>query len=305
MRGIECGLHNRGVRSVPPFQGGKNMFGAVSLGLRATLHPRLSQDGLSALVKFTFRHQLCRTLCLLLLLVFALVASAAPTVTVHPRETNAGPALTYQRLEWVVELDKTYTNCFDPEEIAVDGLFTGPDGQLLKLPGFWNQEFRRKKNARGHEENEATGKPHWLVRFAAPQAGEWEFQVRARDRSGEGNSAPLTFKVGQGKSPGFVRRSHGQPTLFPVRLRRPIFPGRLPHRLGPVGRVRNAADQAGQGRWQLHARLGLSTESGSGNKSGGYPGATTWRGRGITIKSCRWPVSAALACSSPSRTTGI
>ena len=121
-------------------------------------------------------------LCVPVILTFAALASAAPTVTVHPRETNASPAVTYQRLEWVVELDRTHTNNFDPDEIAVDAEFTGPNGQLLKLPGFWNQEFRRKKKAAGGEEIEAVGKPHWLVRFAAPRAGEWNGRVRARDR---------------------------------------------------------------------------------------------------------------------------
>jgi hypothetical protein len=137
----------------------------------------------------------------------AVCAAAAPRVTVHPLTAATNAPVTYQRLDWIVDLDKTYTNPFDPDEIAVDAVFTGPEGASLKLPGFWYQDFRREKVAGGKEQPTAVGKPHWRVRFAAPKAGGWKMQVLARDHSGEGASAPLTFKVSQGKSPGFVRRS--------------------------------------------------------------------------------------------------
>jgi hypothetical protein len=150
-------------------------------------------------------------------------ADAAPTINVHPRETGTNRAVTFQRLEWVVELSQTYPNPFDPEEIAVDGVFSGPDGLSLKLPGFWHQEYKREKQTNGVERVTAVGAPHWLIRFAAPRAGDWKLQVFARDPNGQGASAPLAFKVGQGKSPGFVRRSLANTRYFQFDSGDPFF----------------------------------------------------------------------------------
>jgi len=174
-------------------------------------------------VGFSSRQPPRRALCLLVMLPFALGANAAPTVKVHPQTAATNSPVTYQRLDWVVELDKTYANPFDPEEIAVDGVFTGPDGKSLKLPGFWYQEFRREKDAKGGERIVPVGMPQWRMRFAAPQAGQWNLHVLAQDRWGQGSSTPLTFKVSQGKSPGFVRLSPANSRYFQFDSGDPYF----------------------------------------------------------------------------------
>ena len=157
-------------------------------------------------LKTGIRPRLCARAALSLLF-FAPLTQAAPVVEVHPQGTAVDSAVTFQRLEWVVALDRTYANPFDPDEIAVDAVFRGPEGKTVKVPGFWYQEYRRGPSADGKTRADVVGDPHWLVRFAAPLPGAWELQIFARDRSGEGSSPPQTFSVFPGKSPGFVRRS--------------------------------------------------------------------------------------------------
>lgn len=44
-------------------------------------------------------------------------------------------------------------------EAAIDAVFTGPNGQTMTVPGFWD------------------GEKTWRIRFAAPQAGTWTYET--------------------------------------------------------------------------------------------------------------------------------
>lgn len=143
----------------------------------------------------------------LLLLTLALRAQAAPAVAVHPLPAPGLAA--YGLAEWTVTLDKTYANPFNPDEIAVDAAFSGPQGQFLRLPGFWFQDFRRQENPDGSENITPNGSPQWRVRFCPPAPGRWHLSVAARDSSGTGMSSVMAFTVQSSKAPGFVKRAPG------------------------------------------------------------------------------------------------
>ena len=132
---------------------------------------------------------------------------AAPTVAVRALPSPGLSA--YGQAEWVVALDKTYSNPFDPDEIALDAAFTGPKGQVLRLPGFWFQGFRRQVNADGSETLLPQGSPEWRVRFCPPAPGRWRLVVSARDATGIGTAQASAFAVLPSKAPGFVRRGPG------------------------------------------------------------------------------------------------
>ncbi len=174
-------------------------------------------------LELLLRHGLLPAWFAAMLVAFTASAEAAPTVNVYARETTGGAAQRFQRLEWRVDLDRTYTNPFDPDEISVDAVFSGPGGSSLSLPGFWHQEYRREKGAGGNETIVPVGKPQWLVRFAAPQAGDWKLQVFARDHTGRSSCTPLAFKVGPGKSKGFVRRASANSRYFQFDSGDPYF----------------------------------------------------------------------------------
>jgi len=139
-------------------------------------------------------------------------AQAAPTVAA--RALPASSLAAYGLAEWVITLNQAYANPFDPDEIAVDAAFTGPQGQVLRLPGFWAQDFRRQANPDGSETLLAQGQPEWRVRFCPPTPGRWRMTVTARDSTGTGSSSPLSFTVQASKTPGFVRRAPGSARYF-------------------------------------------------------------------------------------------
>jgi hypothetical protein len=144
---------------------------------------------------------------LFVLLALTSCVRAAPTVAV--RALPAPGLAAYGQAEWTVALDKAYANPFDPDEIAVDAVFTGPKGQVLRLPGFWFQDFRRQSNADGSETLTPQGGPEWRVRFCPPASGRWRLAVTARDATGTGTSPAASFVVQPSKAPGFVHRAPG------------------------------------------------------------------------------------------------
>ena len=147
--------------------------------------------------------------CALLLSLFVLTSSVQAAPTVALRALPAPGLAAYGLAEWAVTLDKTYTNPFDPDEIAVDAAFTGPSGQVLRLPAYWSQDFSRRENADGSETLVPSGNPQWRVRFCPTASGRWHLVVTARDGTGTGVSKAATFAVRPSKALGFVHRAPG------------------------------------------------------------------------------------------------
>lgn len=159
-------------------------------------------------------------LCILSLLLACSASYAAPpTVTVRPVPADKPPA-TYGHLEFSVTVSggaSPYGNPFDPEEIAVDAIFAGPGGRILRIPGFWHEAFRRETRQDGGIEMVPAGageKSGFRVRVAPTAAGRWTLTVMAKDKAGTGRSAPLSVTVAASRNPGFVRRAAGNSRYF-------------------------------------------------------------------------------------------
>lgn len=110
-------------------------------------------------------------------------ASVEPTVDVQPVEQVALPDVlsieldrktvpTYEAVELTLDLKSEYSNPYDARDVAVDGMFTGPDGLQMRVPGFWDGEGK------------------WKIRFTPSRVGDWTYSISVTDLNGE--SAPKT-----------------------------------------------------------------------------------------------------------------
>ena len=103
-------------------------------------------------------------------------------------KTSALMPLPNGRSIWITHM----TIRFDPDQIAVDGAFTGPAGQKLLVPGYWVPQPQG----------------HFFLRFAATAPGQWTLIVHAKDRAGEASLAdPGSFDVKAAKNDGFISMS--------------------------------------------------------------------------------------------------
>ena len=139
-------------------------------------------------------------------------ASKAPlrlgTVTI-----SATTVPRYGKIEFQVNLAATFDNPFDPEDIALEARVTPPSHPELSVPGFFHRDFERKL-VNGRENLSPLGTPAWRLRFAPTETGEYAVVLVARDRSGQVQSAPVTFAVTNSPAPGFVRVSQKDRRYF-------------------------------------------------------------------------------------------
>ncbi len=88
----------------------------------------------------------------------------------------------YETLEVKVDLDATYDNPFDPEQISVDAETISPSGKQLRVPGFFTQDFERAKRDTGRGAREVlrkVGEPYFAVRFTPTEVGIYRYRIVA------------------------------------------------------------------------------------------------------------------------------
>ncbi|MBI2299341.1 MAG: DUF5060 domain-containing protein [Armatimonadetes bacterium] len=103
-----------------------------------------------------------------------------------------------------VDLTGTFDNPFDPEQIALDAEITAPDGRLLRVPGYFQQEFLASRES-GMELLSPRGEPYWRVRFTPTLPGRYRVLLRARDKTGEVTFGPVEAGATAADLPGMVR----------------------------------------------------------------------------------------------------
>ena len=109
------------------------------------------------------------------------------------------------KFECTLELNASYDNPYDYDQIVVSGLFTAPDGSQKRVDGFFMQDY---------ELNTADGSISPLVegafklRFSPDQVGKWSYQISVTDKNGISDFEEQNFEcisVFSPKNKGFVR----------------------------------------------------------------------------------------------------
>jgi hypothetical protein len=120
----------------------------------------------------------------------------------------------FETVEITFRMDGHWENPFDPNEVRVDAIFTGPDGARAVVPGFFYQEYRRFVSD-GRESYQAISSPCWKVRFAPGQPGQYTCELVARNGGQETTAEASTFVcTPAGGSHGYLRISAHNPLYF-------------------------------------------------------------------------------------------
>ncbi|MBN2147725.1 MAG: DUF5060 domain-containing protein [Anaerolineales bacterium] len=97
----------------------------------------------------------------------------APTPTLDPLlpqvtsvELDHSSLPRYAALELTVALDADYSNPYDARQVRLDGLFRGPGGLEMSVPGFWD------------------GESSWKLRFTPSAEGKWQYTLTVLDQNG-------------------------------------------------------------------------------------------------------------------------
>ena len=111
----------------------------------------------------------------------------------------------YGKFEAALDLEATYDNAYDFDQIKVSAVFTSPSGTQKTVDGFFMQDYNLNTTSGGLT---SVGDGGFRVRFSPDETGEWSFQVSVTDNEGTSNFGIQTFECTQTTNPennGFVR----------------------------------------------------------------------------------------------------
>jgi len=111
-----------------------------------------------------------------------------------------------ERYEVSFNFDADYHNPFDPEEVAVDGVFTAPSGRQLRMPGFLAKGDVSLKGP--------VQEALWKLRITPDEPGLWAFQVFVKNPRGTVHSLAQKFTVEKAPFAGFLRVDANDPHYF-------------------------------------------------------------------------------------------
>ncbi len=133
----------------------------------------------------------------------AVGTASIPPLTITPGAIP--PAEQRAMLEIPFTLSRTWDNPFDTRQISVDGVFTAPDGTVVRVPAFYTQDYVRADD-RTRETLHASGAPHWAVRWTPEVPGLHRFTIEAADGDGaRTSSTECAITVAASARRGFVR----------------------------------------------------------------------------------------------------
>jgi len=118
----------------------------------------------------------------------AALAVAEPPKILSVRADSSQVGL-YEKFELRIDLEATYSNPFDPEQIDLSAEFTAPSGKKWTIWGFYNP---------------SSWTSLWMVRFAPTEKGAWRYVVTVTDSEGTAKSRPGIFTAVDSPHHGFI-----------------------------------------------------------------------------------------------------
>lgn len=117
----------------------------------------------------------------------------------------------FEKIEFQLQVPGTYANPFDPDEVDLTLVITGPGARRVTLPAFWGQDYERRSDRGGRDWMYPAGPPAWKARFAPLDAGSYQAVAVLRDRRGVRQSAAVAFACVPSGRKGFLQVSRKDP----------------------------------------------------------------------------------------------
>ncbi|MGM0376834.1 MAG: T9SS type A sorting domain-containing protein [Bacteroidota bacterium] len=139
-------------------------------------------------------------------------------MTIRDIQTPANTVGQFEKWELLFQLDATYDNPYDPDDIRVDGHIRMPSGKEVQIPAFYYEPYQsingRAQMMMGVRYNR-TGSGEWRLRFSSPETGNHSLVVTAREKSGRAvSSETIHFEIAGSSRSGFVQVSQENPLYF-------------------------------------------------------------------------------------------
>ncbi len=118
----------------------------------------------------------------------------------HSVGTNADTIAKYSKFEVIADITGNFSNPYDYNQVVVFCHFVSPTGAVHVADGFYFQDYTMPQP----DVLTPNGEPHWLVRFAPDEPGNWTFELFCQDIT-TSNSYPVQpFYCEGSPNPGFI-----------------------------------------------------------------------------------------------------
>ncbi len=141
-----------------------------------------------------------KSIICVLIAVVAMVTAAKAVPAVRSVQPNASASVgLYEKFEMNIDLEASYSNPFDPDQVDLWAEFTSPAGKTSKIWGFYNPSQTSSS---------------WRVRFAPTEKGTWRYLVKVMDKDGTAQGQAGSFTATDSPHHGFVRIAPNQRYLM-------------------------------------------------------------------------------------------
>lgn len=141
----------------------------------------------------------------LLFLIISFIGFAEAQPLIKDVEMSSVSIELYAKLELNVDLEATFTNPYDYEEITVSAFITKPDGNRDTIDGFYTESLVINEHT-GTPQNIGPGK--FKIRYAPYLAGTHRMTLHVKDVNGMDQSDEILFEAIPGNNKGFVITNH-------------------------------------------------------------------------------------------------
>jgi len=138
------------------------------------------------------------------------ITSGMATPVFHWVETESDTVSKYGKFEVRADISGNFYNPYDPNQVIVFCYFTSPSGVLHSANGFYYQDFIMTES----DVIVPSGDPHWRIRFAPDEPGNWTYEVVCLDITSYGAYPVKPFFCEDSQDPGYISMSQNQKLVF-------------------------------------------------------------------------------------------
>mgnify|MGYP006282450213 CR=1 FL=1 len=110
-------------------------------------------------------------------------------------------------------LSQTVANPFNPDNVKIDGIFIDPDFSVIRIPGFFFQDYtRRLKNKK--EFLTPSGAPCWKIRHTPQKPGQYKYKISVTVNGKQIITDFREFTCVKSDRKGFIGLSDHNPRYF-------------------------------------------------------------------------------------------
>lgn len=110
----------------------------------------------------------------------------------------------FEKLELLVNLEATYSNPYDYDQVVLKAILTAPSGRKDTIEGFYLQDFDLNTSS-GNLTTKGNGE--WRIRFAPNEKGTWQYDISVTANGKMSNSVSGNFNCTDNSNKGFVRKN--------------------------------------------------------------------------------------------------